>query len=128
MGNKVNRYVYWVPRIATIFFIFFIMMFSLDVFEGNGNFKNTLYAFFMHNLPALVLAIVLVISWKVEIVGGIFFILSGLVYLFFAIRNPNISFGMSLIWFATIGLPIMVIGFLFLVNWIQKRRLKKNIE
>ena len=129
MKKKINPYVYWVPRIATIVFIMFTMLFSLDVFEDQKSFWDIVVALFIHNIPAIVLTIVLLISWKIEIVGGIFYILTGLVYLiFFVLQNHVISASIKLVWFASIGLPIMVIGFLFIINWIQKRKLIESKE
>lgn len=63
-----NKFVYWTPKILGIILVLFLALMSLDVFEGNYGFWGTILALFMHNIPALILLIVLIISWKYEIV------------------------------------------------------------
>src|SRR3989338_3943336 len=81
MKKKINKYLYWAPRILSIMFILFLALMSLDIFEGNYWFWGTILGLFMHNIPAIILLIVLIISWKHEIVGGIAFVLGGLLYI-----------------------------------------------
>ena len=88
MKKKISKFVYWTPRILSIIFIFFLALMSLDVFEGNYGFWGTITGLFMHNIPAMILLIVLIISWKYEIVGGIAFILAGLLYIITLVTNP----------------------------------------
>src|SRR4030042_4075717 len=80
MKKKINKFIYWTPRILSIIFILFLAMFSLDIFEGNYGFWGTVVGLFMHNIPSLILLIILLVSWKHEIVGGIAFIMAGLFY------------------------------------------------
>src|SRR3989344_7951437 len=87
MKKKINKYIYWAPRILSIIFILFLMLFSLDIFEMNLNFWGTLLGLFMHNIPALILLVIVIISWKREIVGGIAFILAGLIYITLLLVN-----------------------------------------
>ena len=79
--RKVSRFIFWTPRILSILFLMFLVLFSFDVFGQGYGFWGTLLAFFMHNIPVLVLLAVLIISWKHEIVGGVVFILAGLFYI-----------------------------------------------
>ena len=85
--NK-NKLIYWTPRILSIIYILFLALFYLDIFDGNYGFWGTIIGLFMHNIPSLVLLIVLLISWKREIVGGIIFILAGLLYIIRLLMNP----------------------------------------
>ena len=62
-------------------------MFSLDIFDGNYGFWGTVLGLFMHNIPVFILLIVLLVSWKREIVGGVAFILAGITYLLFILIN-----------------------------------------
>ena len=91
---------------------------SLDVFSLGLNFGQTMLALFMHNIPALILLIVLLISWKYEIVGGIAFILAGLVYIILLMRNPFEWYYLS--WAIQISGIAFLIGILFLINWLKK--------
>ncbi|MBI5077429.1 hypothetical protein HZB94_03545 [Candidatus Falkowbacteria bacterium] len=120
MKNNVSQGLYWTPRILSIIFILFLAMFSLDIFEGNYGFWGTILGLFMHNIPALILLIILLISWKREIVGGVGFILAGLTYIATLTRNP---FEWSvLFWAMQISGVAFLIGILFLVGWHKKSR------
>ena len=81
MRKKINKFIFWTPRILSTVFILFLMLFSLDVFDMKSGFWGTIVGLFMHNLPSLLLLIILIISWKYEIVGGIAFILVGILYI-----------------------------------------------
>ena len=54
----------------SIIFICFLALFSLDVISPELSFWQIAVGLFIHNIPALVLLAVLLISWKQEIVGG----------------------------------------------------------
>lgn len=77
-----KKFLFWSPRILAILAILFMMMFSLDCFEG-GVAKDILICFIMHNIPALIILGVLIIAWKWELIGGILFVavsFSGAIY------------------------------------------------
>lgn len=122
--RKVGKWLYWSPRIISILFILFLFMFSFDVFEGNSGFWNIAFAFFMHNIPVLILTAVLIISWKYEIVGAIGFILGGFVYIGFILSNIiRDSFQWYyLAWAVQIAGPAFVVGILWWLNWKRKKR------
>jgi len=123
MDKKVNKFIYWTPRVASIIFILFLAMFSLDIFDANYGFWGTVVGLFMHNIPVFILLIVLIISWKYEIVGGIAFILAGLLYLgLLAINRPFQLYYLS--WSLFIAGPAFLIGILFIINWLKKRKCK----
>lgn len=121
MEKKINKFIYWTPRILAILFILFLAMFSLDIFEGNYGFWGTILGLFMHNIPALILLVVLLISWKYEIVGGIAFILAGLLYIVLLMRNPFEWY--MLFWALQIAGPAFFIGILFLIGWFKKKKI-----
>ena len=120
MEKKINKFVYWTPRILSIVFIFFLALMSLDVFSSELSFWETLVGLFMHNIPALVLLVVLLISWKYEIVGGIGFILAGLLYVVVLMGNPFEWYMLS--WAIQITGIAFLIGILFLINWFKKKK------
>jgi hypothetical protein len=77
---------------------------------------------FIHNIPALLLLIVLIISWKHEIVGGITFILAGALYVAMMLKNAlmNPLQGYILSYSLIIAGPACLIGILFIINWRKK--------
>ncbi len=123
MKKRVNKFIYWTPRILSIILIIFLSLFSLDVFEEGSNLFETILALFIHNLPSLILLLVLIISWRYEIVGGIAFILAGLAYIAFVLSSA-FKTGFEwyhLAWTAQISGVAFLIGILFFINWRKKQ-------
>lgn len=124
MKGNINKLIYWTPRILGILFVIFLMIFSLDVFEPGLTGWQIAIGLFMHNIPALILLLILIISWRYEIVGGVTFILAGLVYILLLAMNPNFEWYM-LSWSLIIAGPAFLIGILFIINWRKKIKHKK---
>lgn len=93
-----KRFFYWLPRILSILFIAFISLFALDVFGE----AMWLVALLMHLIPSFIFIIITIIAWKKGMVGGIIFIILGLISL------------MKFVWI--ISVPTIVIGILYLVS------------
>jgi len=120
--TKVNRFIYWTPRILSIVFIIFLALMSLDIFEGNYGFWGTILGLLIHNIPTFILLGVLLASWKYEIVGGIGFILAGFLYMGLIIINL-IKTGFEwyyLAWIIQISGVAFLIGIMFLICWRKK--------
>jgi thiol:disulfide interchange protein len=128
MGEKINKFIYWTPRILSIIFILFLAIFSLDVFDMKLGFRGTVLGLFMHNIPVFILSIVLLISWKHEIVGGIAFTLAGTLYIVILLMNMlRNSFEWYMVsWILIIAGPAFLIGILFIINWLKKRNNQKD--
>lgn len=129
MRQKINRFVYWTPRILSIIFICFLVLFSSDVISPELSFWQIVVGLFMHNIPALILLIVLLISWKHEIVGGIVFILAGTLYIAIMLMNAlkNQFEWYALSYSLIIAGPAFLIGILFFVNWNKRRNSHKDV-
>ncbi|MDD4877471.1 MAG: hypothetical protein PHO02_00360 [Candidatus Nanoarchaeia archaeon] len=126
MKRKVGLFVYWTPRILSIIFLLFLALMSLDIFDGNYGFWGTILGLFMHNIPAFILLIILLISWNHEIVGGIGFILAGIAYASLIISHL-IKTGFEwyyLAWILQISGVAFLIGILFLIGWFKKNKKK----
>ena len=93
--------IYWFPRIIAILFICFIGLFALDVFEEPQWFLTLL----IHLIPNYILIVLTVIAWKNEILGGLLFILAGLIVL-----------GVYQSGMLILAIPPILIGTLFLVS------------
>lgn len=126
MAKKVSKFIYWTPRILSIIFICFLVLMSLDVFDMKLGFWGTIGGLFMHNIPALVLLAVLLASWRYEIVGGIAFILAGLLYITMILMTA-VTTGFEwyhLLWAAQISGIAFIIGIFFLIGWFKKKKRK----
>lgn len=119
-----NKFVYWAPRILSIILVLFLTIFSWDVFDENLGFWQTVLGLLIHNIPALLLAVIIWISWKYEIVGGVAFIIAGIAHMVFSILRVDfepwyISSAFSLI----LDGPAFLIGILFLIGWTKKKKI-----
>jgi hypothetical protein len=116
MKKPAKLVLFWTPRILGIFFIFFVGMFSLDVFSMEKGFMDTLLAVFIHNAPALLLLAFLLIGWHREWVASAGFLLFGGWYLFF-VRGADVTASLLLG-----GLPIFI-ALLFLLGWVMRKKI-----
>lgn len=124
MPQKINKYIYWIPRILSIIFIIFLALMSLDVFDMGLDIWGTIVGLFMHNIPAMILLVILIISWKREIVGGVGFIFGGVLYMALVLKTM-ISTGFEwyyLAWIIQISGIAFLIGILFLVGWKKRNK------
>jgi hypothetical protein len=128
MSKQTGKFLYWTPRTLSILFILFLAMFSLDVFDTpDASAGELALGLLMHNIPALILLAVLIISWKHEIVGGVAFLLASVMFMVFSafrlVDNP-----IDMVFQLIIAGPAFLIGILFLLNWKQKksRKVLKN--
>ena len=100
----------------------FISLFALDVFGEGYGFWQTVLALLMHLIPTFILVAVLVVSWRREWIGGILFIVLGVLYLVWAWGKP---FGVWYVYLMMAG-PLVLIGALFLLNWRYRAELRAN--
>lgn len=127
--TRVNKFIFWTPRILLILFALFLAIFSLDVFDSASNLSEILIGLFMHNLPSLVLLVILIISWKNDLVGGIIFLTLGVACVIGTIVALSMSSVGLINPMLIIGSVVtLLIGILFLVGWRQKEKLGKNIK
>lgn len=121
MTGKVSRFVYWTPRILSIMFILLLTLFSFDVITPELSLGEIIIGLLVHNIPAIILLVTLIISWKYEIVGGIVFLIAGLLYVIFVLQ-VDIPWYRAIIWTLSISGPAFVISILFLLNWNKKKK------
>jgi hypothetical protein len=105
----IQKIAFWTPRVLGILYALFLSIFALDVFSEGYNVAETVLALGMHLIPTAVVAVVLLVAWKSERIGGLLFMLVGAAFwVFFGGRNDWIG---SLI----ISGPLILIGALFLI-------------
>ncbi len=118
MNTSIKRVLFWTPRVLCILFAMFLSLFALDVFgEGHG-FWETILALLIHLVPVYIVIIVLVIAWRWEWIGAILFIALALFYIVWGWGRFH--------WSAYLGIsgPLVLIGVLFLINWVYKGELR----
>jgi len=99
--------------VLCILFAVFISLFAIDVFSEGYSFGETILALLIHLVPTCLVIIALVIAWRWEWVGAILFIALAL---FFLVSSGGESW--------IISGPLLLIGGLFLFNWIYRAQLK----
>ena len=112
-----KQFLHWSPRILSILFCLFIMMFSFDVFEGSSSILDMFIGFIMHNLPVFGMAIITFFAWKNDLVGTIGFILIGLFFFVFVSSNMNNEVGIMNPTVFIISLPALLISGLYFINF-----------
>jgi hypothetical protein len=98
-----------------IFIAIFISLFALDVFAEGYSFWETIIALLMHLIPTVIILIILAIAWRWEWIGGILFILLGVLYITL-FWDPS-----QLPAYLMISGPLFLIGLLFLLNGFLRR-------
>jgi len=119
-----GKILYWTPRVLSILFICFLALFSLDVFEPGMSAGEIMLGLLMHNIPSIIMAVLLVIAWKKEIVGAVGYFGAGLLYngiVIFNIVNSGLQWYLAISWSLIIAGPLFIIGILFLINWKKKK-------
>jgi hypothetical protein len=117
MEHKIPGFIYWAPRILGIIMVLFLAVFSLDVVGMAKNPGDLVVGMLMHNIPSFVLILLLVVSWKREIIGGIIFPLLGLAY---SLSSLTAHWSVHL----AISAPLILTGVLFLLCWNERRKLQ----
>lgn len=127
---KNNSILYWLPRLVAIVVILFISSFALDAFAPGLTLWQQLGAFLLHMLPSFLLLIFLIIAWHKELIGGILFILTGLIFSpIIYLHNFNVNHftaGRCLTIVSVICFPLIAIGLLFLFTHHPKRKGANN--
>ncbi|MBI3622933.1 hypothetical protein HY212_02530 [Candidatus Pacearchaeota archaeon] len=126
MKNKINKWIYWLPRILSILFILFISIFAFDVFDEFYGLELVI-VLVMHLIPSFILMILLIISWKHEIVGGVAFIIAGIAHMVSSVVRAGVEPWYIFAAFSLIiDVPAFAIGILWILNWKNKKKLKKK--
>ena len=112
VGPRLTKIIHWAPRAAAIMIIFFISLFSLDVFGTGAPLLEVLGAFLMHNIPSMIMIIFLVFAWRRPVVGFVVFLIAGIAFAIFFVRDLYALPNLLLFVF-----PILLIASLFYADW-----------
>ncbi|MBU1974888.1 MAG: hypothetical protein KKG59_00635 [Nanoarchaeota archaeon] len=104
-----DRTLFWLPRGLVLLFILFLAVFGFDVFGSGQGFWWDLLGFIIHLMPVWMLAIILVVSWRRPLVGGIGFVAMALI--FWILFDPSPPAMIFLIF------PQLVVAILYFLEW-----------
>lgn len=112
VSPRLAKIIHWAPRVAALLIIFFVGLFSLDVFGTGAPPLEVLVGFLMHNIPSIAMLILLVFAWKRPVVGFVAFLIAAAAFVIFFVRDiyalPNLLLFV---------LPILLIASLFYADW-----------
>ncbi len=123
------KILHWTPRIICILAILFISLFAFDSFSPGLTMWQQIGAFLMHLIPSFILIALLVVAWKREFIGGIIFALIGLAFspfIFLHNYKMNHSVWMSLSVILIINIPFVVVGILFILSYLKKKKQNRD--
>jgi len=112
VSPRLAKIIHWAPRVAAILIIFFVGLFSLDVFEMKASPLELLGGFLMHNIPSIGMLILLIFAWKRPVVGFVAFLAAAALFAIFFVRGIYSLPNLLLFVF-----PILLVAFLFYVDW-----------
>ena len=118
MNAITKRGLFWTPRILGVLMAAFVSLFAFDVFDQGYGFWKTILALLINLVPTYVVVIALVIAWKWEWVGAILFNFLAVFYVVWA--RGRVSSAAYLV----ISGPLVLMGALFLFNWICRTQLR----
>lgn len=110
-----DRFLHYAPRLLSLVFVAFLSVFALDVFEGQFN-ALMIVGFLIHLLPSFALLALTIIAWRYPVAGAGAFIGFALAYVMLA------GFDRPWSWYAAISLPSLLVGVLYLADWLYSRK------
>ncbi|MFA5098719.1 MAG: hypothetical protein WC461_00670 [Candidatus Paceibacterota bacterium] len=110
-----NKIIYWSPRILSLGFVLFLSLFSLDALSGGSSWQNIL-GLLIHLLPSFALLAIVIIAWKYDLFGAAAFFVFAIYYVF------AVGFDRHWSWYVSISAPAIIVGILFVLSWLQKRK------
>ena len=115
MNVFVTKSAYWAPRILGCLFAAFLAVFAVDVLGEGYDLLGTVSALVIHLVPALIVIVVLAVSWRWDAVGAVLFVGLGIAYV--VQTGGRFPLGTYLL---ISGVPVCV-GLLFLASWLVRK-------
>jgi hypothetical protein len=112
VNPRLAKIIHWAPRVAAILIIFFVSLFSLDVFEIEASPLELLGGFLMHNIPSIGMLVLLIFAWKRPMVGFVAFLATAIFFAIFFIRSIDSLPNLLIFVF-----PILLVASLFYADW-----------
>ncbi len=112
ISPRLAKVIRWAPRGAAMLIIFFLSLFSLDVFEIEASPLELLGGFLMHNIPSIGMIVLLIFAWKRPAVGFGAFLAAAALFAFFFVRETYALANLLLF-----VCPILLVACLFYADW-----------
>ena len=118
-----QKTLFWMPRVLAIVFIVFLSLFASDVFNEHLGFWATSGALTIHLTPVFLLIGILVVAWRWEWIGAVFYFAAGLLYVIWGVFMAHpimLTTATRLSWISAIAGPAFLIAGLFLAGWLKR--------
>jgi hypothetical protein len=113
LTNILRFIIHWSPRVLCIILAAFPMLFT---FKQEATFLKKLADILFHLIPSFLVIFLLILSWKWPWIGGIILIGLGTVFfIWYAQKNQSYA----------LGIYLFINGILFLLDWFQKKDIRK---
>jgi hypothetical protein len=99
------------------------MLFSFDAFDGDSGVFLKFLGFMVHNLPTVLLILIIILTWNRPLIAGILYLVTGLV---FTIYLKTWAHGIEA--FSFLSLPLFVVGGLFIALYFPDRKRSKKVK
>jgi hypothetical protein len=120
MKNNHKDILLWTARVISIVFALFISIFAMDVFEEGNGFWKTALALLMHLIPTFILILIIILTWRNNLLAGMLFSILGIAYIIFAWGKFDWTA------YALIAGPLFIAGILYFLDWVQKKQQLTN--
>ena len=97
-------------------------LFAMDVFNEGRPLLEVLQALLIHLIPTGIILVSLIIAWKWELFGAVFYPALGVFYIIWVWGKFPIA-----TYFIISG-PVVIVGLLFFLSWNHARRQKQETE
>lgn len=110
----------WTPRLLGLLVAVFLGLFALDAFHPDRSLLESVPAFAIHLVPALAVALVVMLSWHREWIGAITCLGLALAYAVMARQRLD--------WILVIAGPLFLLSVGFFVSWWQHAAVRAALQ
>ena len=116
MMSSFKKFLLWTPRLLLITFALFLVIFSFDVFGEGKSAAEIAIDFLKHNIPSMMLGLVVFAAWRREWVGVLVCPVLAAAYIAWSWGRFPLS-----VYFIMAG-PLVLIAVMYAVNWRFRKR------
>ena len=118
--NSGRKILLWAPRVLLVAFALFLVIFSFDVFEQGKGAMETGIALVVHNIPSMIVGLVVFAAWRREWIGVMACLVLAIAWIVWALgRFPLVTY------FIMTG-PLFIVAVLYAANWQLRRQTNRS--
>ena len=122
MKETTKMLLFWIPRILATLFAMLLSLFAMDAFNEKLGLLQQIKEFLIHLIPAFFILLILCLAWRWELIGAVSYFVLAICYLFSTWGRFPLS-----VYFVIVA-PLLIVSFLFFVNWFYHDELKNRFS